>query len=88
MSIAANIKIFQRHRQPEEEAQFLDPEVGLGQSCHTVTAVGRFDEAFEHVERCGLNPVAEQEALRPGGNFSTAGTSQSRNWKCASMAGP
>ena len=54
--------------QVEQEAVFVETEVG-GQMPALASAVGRFDQALQHVE-CGcLDTVAEQELLTAGKAF-------------------
>src|SRR5271165_2551656 len=61
--VAAPIEVLQFDREPKEEPQFLDTEIRSRQQRTAIPCVGRFHKRFEHVERCGLNPIAEQELL-------------------------
>jgi len=61
--VAAPIEVLQFDREPKEEPQFLDTEIRSRQQRTAIPCVGRFHKRFEHVERRGLNPIAEQELL-------------------------
>jgi hypothetical protein len=52
-----------------------------------VLRIGGVDQGLQHIEGGGLHAVAEQECLHAR-EFLDGGISQTRNRKCASMAGP
>ena len=64
MLIAAPVEMLQFDGEAKEEAQLLEPEVGLREVAPAVARVGRLDQRLQHVERGRLDAVAEQEFLR------------------------
>jgi|SRR5271165_2576614 len=85
--VAAPIEVLQFDREPKEEPQFLDTEIRSRQQRTAIPCVGRFHKRFEHVERRGLNPIAEQELLAAR-KFLDRANEPENELKCASRAGP
>ena len=80
MFVAAQVNDAQVRGQPEQEAQFLQPEIDLPQMRFGRLAIGRVDQLFQYGT---VNAVFWMRS--PSVNFcargilSTVGTSQSRN---------
>ena len=66
MLVAPGIEAPQVPRQPEEEPQLLDAQVGPGQMRVPPPGVGGLDERFQHVHGRALDAVAEQELVGTG----------------------
>ena len=63
MLVAAQVQDAQVPREPEQETEFLKPQVGIGEVTQPAPRIGRLDQAFEHVHGGRLDAVAKQELV-------------------------
>jgi hypothetical protein len=61
--VAAFIEVVEVERKPHQMAQFLNAEIGGAQARRPVAIISRLDQPLQHIERGGLDSVAEQELL-------------------------
>lgn len=61
--VTAHIQMALLEGEAEKEPQFLQTEIGAQQMSAPVARVGRLDQRLQHVERGGLDAIAEQELL-------------------------
>ena len=64
--IAAPIEQSEVGGESKQEAQLLDPQVCPAQMLRSLPGVGRLDQRFEHIERDGLDAVADRELVALG----------------------
>jgi hypothetical protein len=63
MLVATTIEVTEFRRQPKEKSELLYSEIRAGEVDFSLTCVGCLDQCFEHVERSGLDTIAEEELL-------------------------
>ena len=63
MLIAPLVQHLHLRRQTDHDPQLLKPEIGAGQVCAPLPAVGRLDQRFQHVKRNALDAIAQQKLL-------------------------
>ena len=66
MFVTAVVQNSQIPRQPEQEAELFEAEVGACEMAAPSLAVGRFDQSLQHIE-CGRLDAVAQEKLLPAG---------------------
>ena len=66
MFLTAVVQNSQIPRQPEQEAELFEAEVGTREMAAPAFAVGRFDQSLQHI-KCGRLDAVTQEELLPEG---------------------